>query len=164
MFVLQLVHRPTVRSVLHGLLRRRLRPTEQGVDKARKVVQSCVQACKGPNASKSGGSSSSSTTNPAEDSMKVSLLCPLTGRRIALPARGTDCRHLQCFDLVSSRDTRWGSRNRQVMKLLLAKTGVLLASGRRRRRRGRGPFGRGRLLRGQRVEVPRLQRADAAGR
>ena len=30
---------------------------------------------------------------------RVSLLCPLALRRIALPARGTACRHATCFDL-----------------------------------------------------------------
>ena len=32
---------------------------------------------------------------------KVSLRCPLTFRRIAVPARGHECRHIQCFDLES---------------------------------------------------------------
>ena len=33
--------------------------------------------------------------------MKVSLKCPITFRRITLPARGQDCKHIQCFDLES---------------------------------------------------------------
>ncbi|NWV02040.1 ZMIZ2 protein, partial [Upupa epops] len=33
--------------------------------------------------------------------IKVSLKCPITFRRIQLPARGHDCRHIQCFDLES---------------------------------------------------------------
>ncbi len=31
----------------------------------------------------------------------MSLRCPLTFRRLTLPARGSDCRHLQPFDLES---------------------------------------------------------------
>lgn len=34
-----------------------------------------------------------------QTAMKVSLKCPITYRRIALPARGHDCKHIQCFDL-----------------------------------------------------------------
>ena len=33
--------------------------------------------------------------------IKISLKCPITYRRIALPARGHDCKHIQCFDLES---------------------------------------------------------------
>jgi MIZ/SP-RING zinc finger. len=32
---------------------------------------------------------------------KVSLKCPITQRRITIPARGHDCKHIQCFDLES---------------------------------------------------------------
>ena len=32
---------------------------------------------------------------------KVSLKCPITFRRIGLPARGHDCKHIHCFDLES---------------------------------------------------------------
>ena len=33
--------------------------------------------------------------------LQMSLLCPLTFRRMVLPARGSECRHPQCFDLES---------------------------------------------------------------
>ena len=36
-----------------------------------------------------------------EDYYKLSLLCPLTKKRLQLPARGTNCQHLECFDLRS---------------------------------------------------------------
>ncbi len=36
-----------------------------------------------------------------EDYYKLSLLCPLTKQRLELPARGTNCQHLECFDLRS---------------------------------------------------------------
>ncbi|KAK0426825.1 hypothetical protein QR680_009919 [Steinernema hermaphroditum] len=35
------------------------------------------------------------------DSMKVSLLCPLSRTRMIMPAKGANCSHLQCFDLNS---------------------------------------------------------------
>lgn len=28
-------------------------------------------------------------------------MCPITFKRITLPARGHDCKHIQCFDLES---------------------------------------------------------------
>jgi len=46
--------------------------------------------------------------DPADDdddvvagASRVSLRCPLSMRRIATPARGVSCRHLECFDLES---------------------------------------------------------------
>lgn len=33
--------------------------------------------------------------------LQVSLKCPITFKRITLPARGHDCKHVQCFDLES---------------------------------------------------------------
>ena len=33
--------------------------------------------------------------------LNVSLKCPITFKRISLPARGHECRHLTCFDLES---------------------------------------------------------------
>ena len=46
------------------------------------------------------------TVSNAEDgveqtAIKVSLKCPITFRRISYPARGHDCKHIQCFDLES---------------------------------------------------------------
>ena len=31
--------------------------------------------------------------------VKVSLKCPVTFKKIKLPARGAECKHTQCFDL-----------------------------------------------------------------
>ncbi|GMR62540.1 hypothetical protein PMAYCL1PPCAC_32735, partial [Pristionchus mayeri] len=33
------------------------------------------------------------------DSIKISLLCPLTKTRMSIPTRSRDCTHVQCFDL-----------------------------------------------------------------
>ena len=92
LFVLQLVHRPSVRSVLQGLLRKRLLPLEHCITKIKRNFT---------NLPTEGGSSSNSEEGLEQTSQKVSLRCPLTFKRISLPARGHDCRHIQCFDLES---------------------------------------------------------------
>nr|XP_057915183.1 zinc finger MIZ domain-containing protein 1-like isoform X4 [Doryrhamphus excisus]XP_057915185.1 zinc finger MIZ domain-containing protein 1-like isoform X4 [Doryrhamphus excisus] len=93
LFVLQLVHRPSVRSVLQGLLKKRLLPAEHCITKIKRNFSSVA-------------ASAGSTTLNGEDgveqtAIKVSLKCPITFRRIQLPARGHDCKHVQCFDLES---------------------------------------------------------------
>ncbi|XP_061546029.1 zinc finger MIZ domain-containing protein 1a isoform X3 [Phycodurus eques] len=93
LFVLQLVHRPSVRSVLQGLLKKRLLPAEHCITKIKRNFSSVA-------------ASAGSTTLNGEDGVeqtgiKVSLKCPITFRRIQLPARGHDCKHVQCFDLES---------------------------------------------------------------
>ncbi|EDO40709.1 predicted protein, partial [Nematostella vectensis] len=91
LFVLQLVHRPSVSSVLQSLLRKRLLPAEHCITKVKRNFSLC---------------STAPTTNGSDDgveqtAIKVSLKCPITFRRISLPARGHDCKHIQCFDLES---------------------------------------------------------------
>ena len=65
--MLQLVHRPTVRSVLQGLLRKRLLPMEHGVAKAKRIVASCNTAT-AKSDQDAGGSKSGSKD---QSSMKV---------------------------------------------------------------------------------------------
>jgi len=36
---------------------------------------------------------------------RLSLLCPLTCMRIEIPAKGSGCKHAQCFDLMVRRAT-----------------------------------------------------------
>ena len=36
-----------------------------------------------------------------QTAVKFSVKCPITYRRITIPARGHDCKHIQCFDLES---------------------------------------------------------------
>uniref|UniRef100_A0A667GB67 Zinc finger MIZ-type containing 2 n=1 Tax=Lynx canadensis TaxID=61383 RepID=A0A667GB67_LYNCA len=92
LFVLQLVHRPSVRSVLQGLLRKRLLPAEHCITKIKRNFSSgTVPGTPGPNGE----------DGVEQTAIKVSLRCPITFRRIQLPARGHDCRHIQCFDLES---------------------------------------------------------------
>ncbi|XP_063699763.1 zinc finger MIZ domain-containing protein 1 [Culicoides brevitarsis] len=90
LFVLQLVHRPAVRHVLDTLLRRNLLPTEHSVAKIKRFFASGAIP---PNAM----NESDPTQEPK--SVRVYLKCGSTHKRITLPARGHDCKHIQCFDL-----------------------------------------------------------------
>lgn len=87
MFLLQLVHRPTVRSVLQGLLRKRLLPAEHCVTKIKRNFNN-------------GAITPTHNNGLVEDvveqtAIKVSLKCPITFKRINLPARGQECKHVQ---------------------------------------------------------------------
>uniref|UniRef100_A0A8B9ITL0 Zinc finger MIZ-type containing 2 n=1 Tax=Amazona collaria TaxID=241587 RepID=A0A8B9ITL0_9PSIT len=92
LFVLQLVHRPSVRSVLQGLIKKRLLPAEHCITKIKRNFSSgTIPGTPGLNGE----------DGVEQTAIKVSLKCPITFRRIQLPARGHDCRHIQCFDLES---------------------------------------------------------------
>ncbi|XP_062319394.1 zinc finger MIZ domain-containing protein 1a isoform X4 [Osmerus eperlanus] len=93
LFVLQLVHRPSVRSVLQGLLKKRLLPAEHCITKIKRNFSSVVAS--------SGNTTLNGEDGVEQTAIKVSLKCPITFRRIQLPARGHDCKHVQCFDLES---------------------------------------------------------------
>lgn len=45
-----------------------------------------------------------------EQNQRFRLSCPITLMRIMIPARGDDCRHLQCFDLESFIQVTKGSK------------------------------------------------------
>uniref|UniRef100_A0A8C6ZNP8 Zinc finger MIZ-type containing 2 n=1 Tax=Nothoprocta perdicaria TaxID=30464 RepID=A0A8C6ZNP8_NOTPE len=86
LFVLQLVHRPSVRSVLQGLIKKRLLPAEHCITKIKRNFSSgTIPGTPGPNGE----------DGVEQTAIKVSLKCPITFRRIQLPARGHDCRHIQ---------------------------------------------------------------------
>ncbi|XP_043940162.1 zinc finger MIZ domain-containing protein 2 isoform X1 [Protopterus annectens] len=92
LFVLQLVHRPSVRSVLQGLIKKRLLPAEHCITKIKRNFSSgTIPGTPGMNGE----------DGVEQTAIRVSLKCPITFRRIQLPARGHDCRHIQCFDLES---------------------------------------------------------------
>uniref|UniRef100_A0A182P222 SP-RING-type domain-containing protein n=1 Tax=Anopheles epiroticus TaxID=199890 RepID=A0A182P222_9DIPT len=99
LFVLQLVHRPSVNHVLHTLLKRNLLSAEQAVAKIKRTFP--VSHTTNPNQPLgdkdplAGDASAAS----AKYQNTVSLKCTLTSKRITLPARGHDCKHIQCFDL-----------------------------------------------------------------
>lgn len=92
LFVLQLVHRPSVRSVLQGLMKKRLLPAEHCVTKIKRNFSA---------GSVAGTAGLNGEDGVEQTAIRVSLKCPITFRRIQLPARGHDCRHIQCFDLES---------------------------------------------------------------
>ncbi|XP_041363895.1 zinc finger MIZ domain-containing protein 1-like isoform X2 [Gigantopelta aegis] len=89
LFVLQLVHRPSIRSVLQGLMRKRLLPAEHCITKIKRNFTNVPTS----------NSSMNGEDGVEQTAIKVSLKCPITYRRITLPARGHDCKHIQCFDL-----------------------------------------------------------------
>lgn len=92
LFVMQLVHRPSVRSVLQGLMKKRLLPADHCVTKIKRNFSiGSVPGTPGLNGE----------DGVEQTAIRVSLKCPITFRRIQLPARGHDCRHIQCFDLES---------------------------------------------------------------
>ncbi|KAL2092832.1 hypothetical protein ACEWY4_012630 [Coilia grayii] len=92
LFVLQLVHRPSVQSVLQGLMKKRLLPADHCITKIkRNFTSGTIPGSMGPNGE----------DGVEQTAIRVSLQCPITFRRIQLPARGHDCRHVQCFDLES---------------------------------------------------------------
>lgn len=91
LFLLQLVHRPTVKSVLQGLLRKRLLAAEHCIAKIKRNFSNGQLTAAGQEAG----------DGVEQTAIKVSLKCPITFKRIALPARGCECKHIPCFDLES---------------------------------------------------------------
>ena len=45
--------------------------------------------------------SDNSEIQTVEESYRISLICPLTRKRLAKPARGINCTHLECYDLAT---------------------------------------------------------------
>ncbi|CAB1332359.1 unnamed protein product, partial [Coregonus sp. 'balchen'] len=75
-----------------GLMKKRLLPAEHCVTKIKRNFSSgTIPGTPGQNGE----------DGVEQTAIKVSLKCPITFRRIQLPARGHDCRHIQCFDLES---------------------------------------------------------------
>ncbi|XP_033149380.1 zinc finger MIZ domain-containing protein 2 [Drosophila busckii] len=91
LFVLQLVHRPSVRQVLQTLHKRNLLPLEHSVQKIKRNLSL-------PSVGADGVANAGSP-DAAQQCAKISLKCPITKSRIRLPARGHECKHVQCFDL-----------------------------------------------------------------
>ena len=99
LFVLQLVHRPSIRSVLQGLLKKRLLSVDLGTAKIkRNFGNSTGNSPLTPNL---GHDRDRERDTVEQTALKISLKCPITFKRITLPARGHDCKHIQCFDLES---------------------------------------------------------------
>lgn len=104
LFLLQLVHRPTVQSVIRGLLRRRLLPAEACIAK----IKRNFGASSGFNAVTGGAD----VDGVEQTAITVSLKCPISRLRMSLPARGAECKHIPCFDLetylvLNSERAQW---------------------------------------------------------
>lgn len=89
--MLQLVHRPSVRQVLQTLHKRNLLPLEHSVQKIKRNLS--LPSVEGQTP---GGADAAQAS---QQCAKISLKCPITKSRIRLPARGHECKHVQCFDL-----------------------------------------------------------------
>lgn len=104
--MLQLVHRPSVRQVMQSLYKRNLLPLEHSVAKIKRNFTLGVcggngnQANSGLHVSSVNGSGLNDVTNNINSKcVRISLKCPIIKSRIRLPARGLECKHVQCFDL-----------------------------------------------------------------
>uniref|UniRef100_A0A672Y9E6 Zinc finger, MIZ-type containing 2 n=1 Tax=Sphaeramia orbicularis TaxID=375764 RepID=A0A672Y9E6_9TELE len=96
LFILQLVHRPSVRSVLQGLMKKRLLAAEHCVTKIKRNFSS---------GSIPGTPGLNGEDGVEQTAIRVSLKCPITFRRIQLPARGHDCGSILYFQLNCERGT-----------------------------------------------------------
>ncbi|KAM7358309.1 zinc finger MIZ domain-containing protein tonalli isoform 2-T4 [Cochliomyia hominivorax] len=99
LFVLQLVHRPSVRQVMQSLHKRNLLPLEHSVAKIKRYFAIGMVGGNGQNGQNPDGSSNGNNINDPNKCAKISLKCPIMKSRIRLPARGLECKHVQCFDL-----------------------------------------------------------------
>lgn len=98
LFVLQMVHRPTIRHVLQGLKRRNFLQADHAIAKIKRNFLA-GHAGLNVNGSNIGGNDRNEIID--QNIQKIFLKCPITFKRIALPARGHECKHIQCFDLES---------------------------------------------------------------
>ncbi|XP_032666502.1 zinc finger MIZ domain-containing protein 1-like [Odontomachus brunneus] len=96
---LQMVRRPTVRSILEKLLLERLLATEHCINKIKYNFNSIIK--QNFNSIISTNVIQSESNGVGQTVLKVSLKCPITFKRIIQPARGKYCMHVQCFDLES---------------------------------------------------------------
>src|SRR5882757_8313683 len=120
LFILQLVHRPSVKSVLQGLIKKRSLPPETCIGRIRRK---CFSNPGGggdeslPSHLRSKFANQTQRDSVEQAAIKVSsivylnsmifndlpcqlpLKCPITLKNIRIPSRGVDCRHVQCFDL-----------------------------------------------------------------
>ncbi|XP_055347656.1 zinc finger MIZ domain-containing protein 1-like isoform X2 [Paramacrobiotus metropolitanus] len=83
LFVLHVVHRPTIRSVINHVVKFRTVAIPQGIERLKSNFIS-------------GGRGFA-----ANDELVLPLRCVLSRQRIVLPARSSLCQHAQCFDLES---------------------------------------------------------------
>lgn len=85
LFILQIVHRPQIKIVVQGMLRNRILSADQAVAKIKRNFAN--------NGSQTPGSFDESGIEATM--IKIPLKCPITIKRITLPARGQECKHIQ---------------------------------------------------------------------
>lgn len=106
MFTMQVVNNTTVKSALQDILRKQIKPVEFSVTKIKQNFNnSNYNINYNSNSNNSSLNLTPSTPSSLDEngieqtSFRLSLRCPITFKRIVIPARGNDCKHLQCFDL-----------------------------------------------------------------
>ena len=110
MFYMQVVNRQTVKSALQNVMAKQLKPVEFSLTQIKQHFNNSSNPSS--NSNSNNMSSSSLTLTPStpgsveeislEQTMfKLSLKCPISFKRIKIPARGNECKHLRCFDLES---------------------------------------------------------------
>ena len=115
LFVLQVVYCPTVLSALQVVVQKQSKPVEFCLTKIKQNFTNNSNnnsSSSNNNNNNNNMSSSSLTLTPStpgsveeisleQTSFKLSLKCPISFKRINIPARGNECKHIQCFDLES---------------------------------------------------------------
>lgn len=84
---------------MQSLHKRNLLPLEHSVAKIKRYFAIGMVGGNGPNGQNPDGSASGNNMNDPNKCAKISLKCPIMKSRIRLPARGLECKHVQCFDL-----------------------------------------------------------------
>lgn len=82
---------------MQSLHKRNLLPLEHSVAKIKRYF--AIGVVGGSNGQNPDGSAGGNNTNDPNKCVKISLKCPIMKSRIRLPARGLECKHVQCFDL-----------------------------------------------------------------
>ncbi|OAF68494.1 hypothetical protein A3Q56_03773 [Intoshia linei] len=87
-FILHLVHRPSVTSVVEGLMRKRIVSVDMSISKIKRILNFIPHEI--PNIS---------YNQKGERIVRINVECAISFRQIKIPARGQDCQHVQCYDL-----------------------------------------------------------------
>lgn len=84
---------------MQSLYKRNLLPLEHSVAKIKRNFTLGVCGGGGNVSSVNGSGLNDVTNNINSKCVRISLKCPIIKSRIRLPARGLECKHVQCFDL-----------------------------------------------------------------
>ena len=107
------MYKPLLSISSHQQLYSYLPDPPSGISKQNLLKSEQSQAKIIRNFSANGGMAGGVNEDAIEQTaITVSLKCPITQQAIRLPARGRDCKHIQCFDLenfliMNSRKASW---------------------------------------------------------